>query len=300
MDPLRVFLSYRRDADYYRASMIRMIIEASCPPNPDARPVLVFQDTRQRLGVVWPVELRTTLAEADIVLAIIGPDWLAAKDSFERRRIDQDNDWVRQEIAYGLKSGKSVIPVVVGTTRPPRDALPDSIAKLADRQGVTIPEPFSDHDLQPVILEIAQQRQPALSRSVVQSGPRTLPYPDPPLKFKPTPLTDAEIDEALAEMLSGWEVARSAVPEEPVLERVELHKEYRFDSFSDVIDYMQQARPFIEEANHHPRWENIYSTLRVFLTTWDIGHRISYLDVMLAGHLDRTFAKSIRGLSDAG
>jgi hypothetical protein len=40
-------------------------------------------------------------------------------------------------------------------------------------------------------------------------------------------------------------------------------------------------------------------TLRVFLTTWDIGHRISYLDVMLAGHLDRTFAKSTRGLGDA-
>jgi pterin-4a-carbinolamine dehydratase len=290
MDPLRVFLSYRRDTDYYRASMIRMIIEAACPPHPDARSVLVFQDIRQRLGVEWPAELRRTLAAADVVLAIIGPDWL---NSFERRRIDQDDDWVRQEIAYGLESGKTVIPVVVGTTRPPRDALPDSIAGLADRQGVAIPQEFSDHDLQPVILEIAQQRQPALSRSAVQSGSKTLPYPNPPLKFKPMPLTDVEIDEALSEMLSGWTLARSAVPEEPVLERVELHKEYRFASFGDVIDYMQHARPFIEEANHHPRWENIYSTLRVFLTTWDIGHRVSYLDIMLAGHLDRTFAKSI-------
>lgn len=45
----------------------------------------------------------------------------------------------------------------------------------------------------------------------------------------------------------------------------------------------------IEQVNHHPRWENVYRTLRVALSTWDIGHRISYADAMLAQAFDRTF-----------
>ncbi len=41
---------------------------------------------------------------------------------------------------------------------------------------------------------------------------------------------------------------------------------------------------------HHPRWENVWRTLNVYLTTWDIGQRISDRDIVLALYLDRAFS----------
>jgi pterin-4a-carbinolamine dehydratase len=292
MDPLRVFLSYRRDSDHFRASMMRMIIRSAAAPREGEREVQVFQDVEQRLGRDWPQEVRTQLAEADIVVAVIGPGWLAAKDANERRRIDSPDDWVRNELEVALAARKTVIPVVSGGEMPTAEALPEAIAGLVHQSGLLVPENFSDHDLQPLLLEITRQRRPQPTATAKPAAAGRLPYPDPPLKVRPAPLSKNEVDEALAEMLDGWDVVESDVPEEPGKRRVELHREFEFDSFGAVLDFMQRARPFIDEMNHHPRWENLYHTLRVFLTTWDIGHRISYLDVILAGHLDRTAART--------
>ena len=52
---------------------------------------------------------------------------------------------------------------------------------------------------------------------------------------------------------------------------------------------MQQVAPGCDIALHHPRWENIWKTVRVYLTTGDIGHRISDRDVQLAKYLDRAY-----------
>jgi len=290
MAPLRVFLSYRRDSDYFRASMIRMIVQSATTPEPGKRDVQVFQDIDQRLGRAWPEEIRTQLAEADIVVAVIGPGWLAAKDANERRRIDAPDDWVRNEIALALQARTTVIPVASGAAMPPAEALPEVIAGLVGQSGLQVPENFASNDLQPLLHEIEQRRtQPADAPKPAAAG--RLPYPDPPLKVKPARLSKADIDEALAEMLDGWDVVASDRPGEPGKRRVELHKEFEFASFGAVLDFMQRARAFIDETNHHPRWENLYHRLSVYLTTWDIGHRISYLDIILAGHLDRTFAR---------
>ncbi len=290
MSPLRVFLSYRRDTDYFRASMIRMIIQSAAAPRERERDVEVFQDVDQRLGRDWPHEVQTQLADADIVLAVIGPGWLAVKDANERRRIDSPNDWVRKELELALSARKTVIPVVSGGEMPSAVALPETIAGLVNQSGLLVPENFSDNDLQPLLLEISRQRQAQSTPKPAGAG--RLPYPDPPLPVKPAPLSKNDIDDALAEMLDSWDIVESDRPGEPGKRRVELHKDFTFPSFGDVMDFMQQARPFIDETNHHPRWENLYHTLQVFLTTWDIGHRISYVDIVLAGHLDRTFARS--------
>ena len=58
-----------------------------------------------------------------------------------------------------------------------------------------------------------------------------------------------------------------------------------------LLEFMQNARAFIDETNHHPRWENLYHTLKVFLTTWDIGHRVSYLASCLPSILMGSFSK---------
>lgn len=81
------------------------------------------------------------------------------------------------------------------------------------------------------------------------------------------------------------------LPETPTERRVELHREFVFLTFLDVLAFMSDVADFADKANHHPRWENIFKTLRLYLTTWDIGRRISPLDIQLAQFFDRTYKR---------
>jgi len=50
---------------------------------------------------------------------------------------------------------------------------------------------------------------------------------------------------------------------------------------------------------HHPRWENQWRTVTVYLSTWDLNYRISELDVQLAARLDRVASDVMRSRSGA-
>jgi pterin-4a-carbinolamine dehydratase len=92
-------------------------------------------------------------------------------------------------------------------------------------------------------------------------------------------------------LLHDWEVIETPLPENPDQRRIELHRTFVFRSFRDVLVFMAEAGEFADDANHHPRWENIFKTLRIYLTTWDIGHRISHSDLQLARYFDRAYQR---------
>ena len=119
------------------------------------------------------------------------------------------------------------------------------------------------------------------------------------LVLKPAPIAPGDIDIALSELIQDWTVVRSPLPEDPGQIRIELHRSFMFRNFLDVLEFMRKVADFADKANHHPRWENIYKDLRVFLTTWDIGHRISQLDIQLAQFIDRAY-KDYYNLSALG
>ena len=189
-DMVHVFVSYRRDSDSYRAAMLRMIVVGAFSREPAPSAVSVFLDTRQRPGVDSPKELRAELDRADVVLAVIGPEWLSAKDKYARRRIDQPDDWVRQELEIALASDTTVLPVVFETTLPEKEALPDSIQALPDQVGVLVRRDSTEGDLQPVLAEIERHLDDPPRRSQAERpGSGQLPYPDPPLTIVPAPLS---------------------------------------------------------------------------------------------------------------
>jgi pterin-4a-carbinolamine dehydratase len=273
------------------AAMLDRIISAAFNEPRKPPKVSIYRDTSERLGVTWPEEIRDRCGSADIVLVVIGPKWIAAKDRYERRRIDQTDDWVRQEIA--LARDRTVIPIAfAGAEIPPAEALPDAISYLASRRGISARDEFADVDLQPVLAEIERHLPSARTRNSLDDASdsrRNLPYPDPPLVVKPAPMTEEDIDMAIHELLRDWEVIPGPLPEDPNKRRVELHRTFLFRNFRDVLAFMTEIGDFADKANHHPRWENIYTTLRVYLTTGDIGHRISHLDLQLAQYFDRIY-----------
>jgi pterin-4a-carbinolamine dehydratase len=292
MSVLSVFISYRRDTDAARAVMLDRVISGAFNYPKEPPKVNIYRDTSERLGVSWPQEIRDRCSTADIVLVVIGPNWLEARDLYARRRIDQEDDWVRKEIELALNSNKTIIPIAFGLLKiPPPAALPESITGLANWRGIPVRDEFPD-DLQPVLREI-EMHLPESDREAVRSdvggSERRLPYPDPPLVVKPAPMSENDIKIAIHELLNNWEIVSSPLPEDPDRRRVELHRTFTFRRFLDVLEFMIQVADFADKANHHPRWENLYETLRVNLTTWDIGHRISQLDIQLAQYFDRAY-----------
>jgi len=53
---------------------------------------------------------------------------------------------------------------------------------------------------------------------------------------------------------------------------------------------MNEVAPACVIAAHHQRWENIWRAVRVYLTTFDIGHQVTDRDVQLAKYFDRAYA----------
>ena len=94
--------------------------------------------------------------------------------------------------------------------------------------------------------------------------------------------------------LLGWELATSTIPGKEPLKRTELVKTYEFASFEDAINFIATASIHISGVNHHPRWENIWRSVTVWLTTWDIGHKPSRFDLDLAAYLDALFKNYTR------
>jgi hypothetical protein len=81
--------------------------------------------------------LEHEVGACDVMLVLIGPDWLTLTDQAGRLRLDSPDDFVRVEIESALRLGKRVIPVLVqGTEMPRAEALPEPLKALARRNAV--------------------------------------------------------------------------------------------------------------------------------------------------------------------
>jgi hypothetical protein len=107
------------------------------------------------------------VAACDVFLAVIGPNWLDAKDDNGRRRFDNPDDFVMIEIAAALARNIRVIPVLVDGARTPKaDRLPDSVKPLVRRNAVEILNTHFGRDAEALTEKIKE----ALSDKPVRVG----------------------------------------------------------------------------------------------------------------------------------
>jgi TonB family protein len=83
--------------------------------------------------------IEETVANCGVLLVIIGPSWLAAKNEAGVRRLDDPADFVCEEVAAALRRDIPVIPVLVrGAVMPRVEQLPETLRDLAYRNGVEL------------------------------------------------------------------------------------------------------------------------------------------------------------------
>ena len=130
----RIFLSYRR-ADASHAT--GRIYDRLCDKFNEKD--IFFDIDAIPLGTDFVEKIEESVSACDLMLVVIGPDWLDAKDAEGKRRLDDPQDYVRLEILAALKRDIPIIPVFVEQAQSPREVeLPDDLRALARRNGARI------------------------------------------------------------------------------------------------------------------------------------------------------------------
>ncbi|MEV2217179.1 toll/interleukin-1 receptor domain-containing protein [Streptomyces sp. NPDC050997] len=116
----------------------------------------VFRDQRSiAKGAHFPDEIIGKLRKCDILLALMGDRWASVTDPTGRRCLDNEDDWVRREIALALELGLTVLPVLVDRAEmPDKDALPGDIQVLTTHQAVHFRPHHEDIDFPPLFKAI--------------------------------------------------------------------------------------------------------------------------------------------------
>lgn len=141
----RIFISYRRQDSQHQADRLHAHLKQAVQ-DPDEQ---IFIDVDNiPLGVDFFVHLDSKVGQCDVLLALIGPGWLDARDPVANvRRLDDPADFVRIEIASALKRGVPVVPVLLDGTPPPHPKdLPEDLRPLVRRQAVEVRRMSFDAD----------------------------------------------------------------------------------------------------------------------------------------------------------
>jgi len=157
-----IFISYRRDDSPGFAGRLAEDLDAAFGADQ------VFRDIDDiRPGEDFVKAITTHLQSVDVLLAVIGPDWLnASKDG--RRRLDDPADFVHLEIRLALAAGKPVWPVLIGGAVIPREnELPDALRSLARHQAIVLADASWRDDVARLVAALrpsvsARSRRPLL------------------------------------------------------------------------------------------------------------------------------------------
>src|SRR5262249_6157226 len=110
----------------------------------------------------------------DVAIVAIGPHWLGATDESGKRRLDDEEDFVRMEIVAALQRNIRVIPVLVGGAQMPRKQdLPEPLAPLSRRNAIELSETRFHADVKRLIeaieksFAVVEKRTEPPAKSVV-------------------------------------------------------------------------------------------------------------------------------------
>ncbi|HEY1740638.1 MAG TPA: AAA family ATPase, partial [Acidimicrobiia bacterium] len=162
---MRIFLSYRRSDTAGHAGRLFDALTARLGVG------TVFMDVDTIApGVDFTTAVRDAISGCDLVLALIGQQWLTAQDPQGRERLHLEDDYLRLEIEAALQRDIPTVPVLVQDARMPHpDELPPSIAAFAHRNAIALTDHRWHQELDAFIAWIDDTVAPAANRGDEQA-----------------------------------------------------------------------------------------------------------------------------------
>lgn len=277
----RVFISYRRSDAAPHAIALRAEFERRLAS------AYVFLDTQKiEVASQWPARLQDELFQCDAFISLIGPAWITAQNDAGQLRLFDAEDWVRRENAYVLQHKPAcIVPVAIDDTVPPgAGSLPSDLKALADFQFLRIATERWDAG-------VAELNALLCSRLGFALRSDNFSYPKADDFVAGTPAVSAQrLAQALAApQLEGWAVEGTDNPAAP--DRMWLVRSYLFSGFGTALKFMTEMAPYCRAMRHHPRWENVHREVRVRLSTFDAGFKITELDLSMAVEMNKVAAR---------
>ena len=148
----KIFINYRRDDSIGMAGRLHDRLAHTF-----GRAKLFMDVDHIPVGTDFVAHLNSQVAECDVILVVLGPNWLGVKDESGRRRLDDPDDFVAIEIAAALTRDIRVIPVLVDGARMPKASeLPDSLKPLARRHAVDVRHAHFGHDAEALVARMRE------------------------------------------------------------------------------------------------------------------------------------------------
>lgn len=153
----RIFISYRRTDSRADARSIHQWLQSRF-----GKDALFIDVDAIRKGRNFVDVLHGALSETAVLICLIGPHWLDARDEAGNRRIDNADDYVRLEITTALKRGIPIIPIRVEAQALPSEAeLPDELKPLAKRMAAIVSHESFAQDMEALEQELNEILRPA-------------------------------------------------------------------------------------------------------------------------------------------
>jgi TIR domain/WD domain, G-beta repeat len=162
--PGRVFISYRRqDAQSSAGRIYDQLVDRFGPDR-------IFMDVDNLPpGADFKKVITEAVSQCRVLLAIIGPGWVDARER-RRRRLDDPGDLVRMEIAAALARDILVIPILVeDAAMPRRHELPGNLAELAGRNAHRVRHDSFRSDVGRLLAAIEPKLRPSAGSAPVAS-----------------------------------------------------------------------------------------------------------------------------------
>jgi hypothetical protein len=149
----KIFINYRRDDSIAVAGRLHDRLAETF-----GRDNLFMDVDNIPVGIDFEEYLNNQVAQCDVMLSVIGPNWLNAKDETNQRRLDKPDDFVAIEIAAALaRSNILVIPVLVDSTHMPKASeLPVSLKPFALRNAIQIRNTNFGSDAEQLITKMSE------------------------------------------------------------------------------------------------------------------------------------------------
>ncbi len=124
-------------------------------------------------GLDFTEVIERTVASCDVLIALIGRQWLTSTDAAGQRRLDDPEDLVRREIATALRRNIRVIPVLIQDMSMPRVAnLPDDLQPLTRRNALELSDAHLHRDVDQLIVVLDRVLEvPPSPSAPAETGP---------------------------------------------------------------------------------------------------------------------------------
>jgi Tfp pilus assembly protein PilF len=163
-----IFINYRREDSAGHTGRLFDRLGARLPGR-------VFMDIDNlEPGVDFVEVIEKAVGSCQVLIVVMGHEWLGVKDAAGRRRLEDPADFVRLELATALQRNIRVIPVLVqGAPMPRAEELPADLAKLARRNAIELSDGRWAYDVDRLIHTIEEVLQGLDLRApaVVESHP---------------------------------------------------------------------------------------------------------------------------------